>query len=85
MTGLIDPETLVQAAAGAAVVETTDGAEPAPRLHPVDGTPLDESPALEIVSDFEPAGDQQQVRARLWRLGGRHGHRSGGRHSLAAN
>ena len=61
MTGLIDPETLVQAAAGAAAVETTDGAEPALRLHPVDGTPLDESPALEIVSDFEPAGDQPQA------------------------
>ena len=61
MTGLIDSETLVQAAAGAAAVETTDGAEPAPRLHPVDGTPLDESPALEIVSDFEPAGDQPQA------------------------
>ena len=61
MTGLIDPETLVQAAPGAAAVETTDGAEPALRLHPVDGTPLDESPALEIVSDFEPAGDQPQA------------------------
>ncbi len=61
MTGLIDPETLVQAAAGAAAVETTDGAEPAPRLHPVDGTPLDASPALEIVSDFEPAGDQPKA------------------------
>ncbi|MGB1149780.1 MAG: excinuclease ABC subunit UvrB, partial [Alphaproteobacteria bacterium] len=30
-------------------------------MHPVDGTPLDESPALEIVSDFEPAGDQPQA------------------------
>ena len=59
MTGLIDPKTLVQAAAGAAAADADDDA--AIRLHPVDGTPLDESPALEIVSDFEPAGDQPQA------------------------
>jgi len=61
MTGLIDPETLVQAAAGAAANEADDGSGAPVRLHPVDGTPLDESPALEIVSDFEPAGDQPQA------------------------
>ena len=59
MTGLIHPKTLVQAAAGAAAADADDDA--AIRLHPVDGTPLDESPALEIVSDFEPAGDQPQA------------------------
>ena len=61
MTGLIDPETLVQAAAGAAAVDADADDGAAIRLHPVDGTPLDESPALEIVSDFEPAGDQPQA------------------------
>ena len=61
MTGLIDPETLVQAAAGAAAADADADDDAAIRLHPVDGTPLDESPALEIVSDFEPAGDQPQA------------------------
>ena len=49
MTGLIDPETLVQAARSGV------------GLHPVDGTPLDESPPLKIESDFQPAGDQPQA------------------------
>ena len=49
MTAQIDPETLLQAARDAV------------RLHPVDGTPLSDDTPLEIVSEYEPAGDQPQA------------------------
>ena len=49
MTAQIDPETLLQAARDAV------------RLHPVDGTPLSDEIPLEIVSEYEPAGDQPQA------------------------
>ena len=49
MTAQIDPETLLQAAKDAV------------RLHPVDGTPLSDDTPLEIVSAYEPAGDQPQA------------------------
>mgnify|MGYP001598089896 FL=1 len=49
MTAQIDPETLLQAARDAV------------RLHPVDGTPVSDETPLEIVSEYEPAGDQPQA------------------------
>ena len=49
MSTVLDPETLAQAAKDAVA------------LHPVDGTPLDDSPPLEIVSEYRPAGDQPQA------------------------
>jgi len=49
VTAQIDPETLLQAARDAV------------RLHPVDGTPLSDDTPLEIVSEYEPAGDQPQA------------------------
>ena len=49
MTVQIDPETLLQAARDSF------------RLHPVDGMPIEQDAPLEIVSEYEPAGDQPQA------------------------
>ena len=49
MTVQIDPETLLQAARDSV------------RLHPVDGMPIEQDAPLEIVSEYEPAGDQPQA------------------------
>ncbi len=49
MTVQIDPETLLQAARDSV------------RLHPVDGTPIEHDAPMEIVSEYEPAGDQPQA------------------------
>ncbi|MDG1413987.1 MAG: hypothetical protein P8R39_01455, partial [Alphaproteobacteria bacterium] len=49
MTVQIDPETLLQAARDSV------------RLHTVDGMPIEQDAPLEIVSEYEPAGDQPQA------------------------
>jgi len=49
VTVQIDPETLLQAARDSV------------RLHPVDGMPIEQDAPLEIVSEYEPAGDQPQA------------------------